>query len=282
MASIADYRLIHASASTHPPSSLDSFTLHAPPVTDLWRKPAAPYVESDNAPSLITSTKLHAFRAAEVTVSATWTRLYDQAGLVLIAPASEDQKSSWVKTGIEFYNGKPNLSTVATPRASTSDWSLVPLSEHTVRIRVEREVHAEALSPSLWVYLMKENGERLAVREITWVGNPPGAMRVRPSICAHATDMDSAIAHSSLRVQQPIILVNSSLALIQRAPPRTQIDLETLRSWKLHSQSCMSRSAVTTFDQVSKVKLNMLHESALPGAGSLQLSSSSCVTQLFM
>ncbi|KAG9009426.1 hypothetical protein FRB94_012083 [Tulasnella sp. JGI-2019a] len=168
MASIADYRLIHASASTHPPSSLDSFTLHAPPVTDLWRKPAAPYVESDNAPSLITSTKLHAFRAAEVTVSATWTRLYDQAGLVLIAPASEDQKSSWVKTGIEFYNGKPNLSTVATPRASTSDWSLVPLSEHTVRIRVEREVHAEALSPSLWVYLMKENGERLAVREITW------------------------------------------------------------------------------------------------------------------
>lgn len=170
MASVAHYHLLHASPSSKPPSSLESFTLHAPPVTDLWRKPAVTYVESDNAPSLVTSTTTHAFRAAEVTVSAAWTRLYDQGGLVLIAPASgPHQKSAWVKTGIEFYNGKPNLSTVATPRTSTSDWSLLPLTEDTIRIRVEREVDGGALSPSLWVYLLKEGGEKLAVREITWV-----------------------------------------------------------------------------------------------------------------
>jgi len=169
MTTAADYHLLHASPSTLPPSSLDSFVLHAPPVTDLWRKPSQPYVESDNAPSLVTSTKIHTFRAAEVIVSASWTRLYDQGGLVLIAPASGSvQTAAWVKIGVEFYNGKPNLSTVATPRTSTSDWSLVPLTDGRVHIRVEREVQDGALSPSLWVYQVKENGEKLAVREITW------------------------------------------------------------------------------------------------------------------
>ncbi|KAG8872042.1 hypothetical protein FRB97_008069 [Tulasnella sp. 331] len=169
MTSVAQYHLLHASPSTTLPTSLESFTLHAPPVSDLWRKPAVPYVESDNAPCLVTSTTVHTFRAAQVTVSAAWTRLYDQGGLILIAPASDSHhKSAWVKTGIEFYNGKPNLSTVATPRTSTSDWSLVPLMEDTVQIRVEREMNGGGLSPSLWVYLLKEDGTKLAVREITW------------------------------------------------------------------------------------------------------------------
>lgn len=171
MASPSDYNLLRASSLTERPASLRSFVLHAKPGTDLWRKPSIPPVESDNAPSLVTSVPLHAFRSAQITVSAKWTRLYDQGGLILTTPTPEgDGKPAWVKTGIEFYNHQANLSTVATPSKSTSDWSLLPLTDNqSVTVRVEREVSKGELSPTLWVYLVKEDGNTVAVREITWV-----------------------------------------------------------------------------------------------------------------
>lgn len=200
MASPSSYHLINASPSTKPPTSLESITLHAPPVTDLWRKPSVPFVESDNAPSLVTSTTLHSFHAAEVTISANWGRLYDQGGLVLMLPASSpDQKASWVKTGIEIYNGNPNLGTVATPRLSTSDWSLIPLTETSVRVRVERGVVGGKLEPGLWVYLLKGDGEKLAVREVTWV-------RVRSVMleCSSTANSLTGFHTSSSRAPAPI------------------------------------------------------------------------------
>jgi len=165
MTSISNYRLVQASVSTSKPPSLQSFVIHAPPGTDLWRKPSNPPVNSDTAPLFVTTTSLHAFQFAEVTISATWTRLYDQGGLVLKLSGGPHRNSSWVKTGIEFYNLQPNVSTVATPALSTSDWSLLPVENGTVRIRVERE---RGEGPALWVYVLKENGDKLALREVTW------------------------------------------------------------------------------------------------------------------
>ncbi|KAG8811222.1 hypothetical protein FRC17_002567, partial [Serendipita sp. 399] len=112
------------------------------------------------------------FKSARVTVSGQWTRLYDQAGLVLLWPATgkgledDEPPTAWVKTGVEFYDEKPNLSTVATPSTSSSDWSLITLNSNSVTIEVERE-HKPEDGPSLWVYLVTEHG-RKAVREITW------------------------------------------------------------------------------------------------------------------
>lgn len=73
-------------------------------------------------------------------------------------------KYGWVKAGIELYEGRANLSTVATHPTSSSDWSLVPLAEGATSVTIE----VERKSGSLWVYLVKEDGKRTAVREVTW------------------------------------------------------------------------------------------------------------------
>ena len=69
-----------------------------------------------------------------------------------------------MKTGIELYEGRANLSTVATHPTSSSDWSLVPLAEGVTSVTIE----VERKWGSLWVYLVKEDGNRTAVREVTW------------------------------------------------------------------------------------------------------------------
>ncbi|KAG9051365.1 hypothetical protein FS837_008460 [Tulasnella sp. UAMH 9824] len=166
------YQLRNAPSSTPTPASLKAFDLHANSGTDLWRKPATPTkppVESDNAPSYLTTIPSASFKAAQVTVDAQWTRLYDQGGLVFYFPSATD-KTAWLKTGIELYNNRANLSTVATPGSATSDWGLVPLERGAtkVTIRVEREEDDGKLGPSLWVYLVQDDGEKLAVREVTW------------------------------------------------------------------------------------------------------------------
>lgn len=169
-----DFHLRNAPPSTPtPPADLKAFDLHAHSGTDLWRKPATPTkppVESDNAPSYLTNIPASSFRAAQVTVNAQWTRLYDQGGLILYFPSSAN-KSAWLKTGIELYNDRANLSTVATPGSATSDWGLVPLQQGAskVTIRVEREEEDGKFGPSLWVYMLQEDGEKFAVREVTWV-----------------------------------------------------------------------------------------------------------------
>ncbi|KAG8905706.1 hypothetical protein FRC01_008264 [Tulasnella sp. 417] len=165
-----DFQLRNAPSSTPTPASLKAFDLHANAGTDLWRKPATPTkppVESDNAPSYLTTIPASSFKAAQVTVNAQWTRLYDQGGLVFYFPSSTG-KTAWLKTGIEFYNNRANLSTVATPGSTTSDWGLVPLSATKVTIRVEREEDGGKSGPSLWVYMLDDKGEKHAVREVTW------------------------------------------------------------------------------------------------------------------
>lgn len=146
----------------------DPVTIHAPPKTDLWRKP--PRTDIDNVPIYLISQPidLHKFHTARVTVSGNWSTLYDQGGLALFIP-DEDLKK-WVKTGIEFVWGKPFVGTVATSR--WSDWSLVPLPESAagkVTIQVERETKGDERVESLWIYIInEETGEKVGIREITW------------------------------------------------------------------------------------------------------------------
>lgn len=142
--------------------------IRAAPGTDLWRKP--PSTDVDNSPTYLISTPidLHNFHSATVTVSANWNTLYDQGGLVLFIP--DEDITKWVKTGVEFFNGKPFIGTVATSR--WSDWSLVPLPESAggkVTLQVERETKNGERVESLWIYIIDPaTGEKVPLRELTW------------------------------------------------------------------------------------------------------------------
>ncbi|KDN44435.1 hypothetical protein RSAG8_05482, partial [Rhizoctonia solani AG-8 WAC10335] len=150
------------------PSSIttnSNITVNASPGTDLWRKP--PSTTSTNAPAYVTYRPLKKFKRARATVSADWTRLYDQGGLAFYINSQGldgEKYESWVKTGIEMFDGKPNVGTVATPSGGYSDWSLVPAAGKSATIEVARE----AGGPSLYVYLI-EGEKKTLVREVTWV-----------------------------------------------------------------------------------------------------------------
>lgn len=152
-------------------------TLTAVPGTDFWRKP--PGIDSSNAPTHVKTVSSRDFHRARVTVTAPWTRLYDQGGLFIFFPSQASGKRCWLKTGIEFFHGRPNVSTVAA--REWADWSLNALDGKSVTIEVEREEFNEekGTGSSLFVYTVVD-GKRLEVpiREITWAFAEEGEMSV--------------------------------------------------------------------------------------------------------
>ncbi|KAB5593298.1 hypothetical protein CTheo_3216 [Ceratobasidium theobromae] len=141
-------------------------TINVLPGTDLWRKP--PSINSTNAPAYVEYRPIKSFKRAQVTVKSDWSRLYDQGGLVFLVNSpglDEERYESWVKTGIELFDGKPNVGTVATPAGGYADWSLVPLQAGT---SATIEVTPEKGGSTLYVHLL--DGERKTlIREVTWV-----------------------------------------------------------------------------------------------------------------
>ncbi|KAJ9661570.1 hypothetical protein H2201_006426 [Coniosporium apollinis] len=157
--------------------SSSAFTLSAPPNTDIWRKP--PATDRYNCPTKLSAPKpLKLFKSARITFSAAWVQQYDQGGLLLqfshpSAPnvfGKKDTPPKWLKTGVEFYYGKPYVSTVGCDRFA--DWSIFPVTEEgpvTLEARREGDEHGK----SLWIYqlvLGKESEvvERKPLREVGW------------------------------------------------------------------------------------------------------------------
>ncbi|RPD72934.1 hypothetical protein L226DRAFT_536776 [Lentinus tigrinus ALCF2SS1-7] len=170
----------------------EKFTITAPPSTDIWRKP--PSTDSFNAPThalLPNAIPLRSFLRARLTFSASWTTRYDQGGLLLHLKHPEQPTDRWLKTGVEFYQGRVFLSTVATQ--TYSDWSIAPpadVNNPKVTIEVRRE--GDELGTSLWVYEVVQGPggevERRPLREVTWFfGDEEGwevevsAMAARPA-----------------------------------------------------------------------------------------------------
>ena len=163
---MAEYILINSSR-TAPATPLPlNLTLSARPHTDIWRKP--PSTNVFNAPILYRQIPLSSFRRARVAIHADWKTLYDQGGIILVAP-QPDGSEKWVKTGIEFYGNRANVSTVAADR--WADWSLLPLSHsgsgNMVTIEIAREEKGDTLGPALWIYVI-EGVERRPIREVSW------------------------------------------------------------------------------------------------------------------
>jgi regulation of enolase protein 1 (concanavalin A-like superfamily) len=161
-------------ANFHPsppinPSHTFNITTSAP--NDIWRKP--PTLDVFNAPVVYKKLKASEFKNARVTVSAHWKTLYDQAGIyVRLPPTPTSTKPRWLKSGIEFEDGKPLLSAVVALTDTGADWSLLPLTGFDVAgkttVEVEREKNEDGTPGTvLHVFVLNEAGERFMIREIT-------------------------------------------------------------------------------------------------------------------
>ena len=106
--------------------------------TDFWRRTHYGFVRDSGH---FRFDRVRGDFTAEVTVSADYRELYDQAGLML-----QLDEEHWLKAGVESVDGRRMLSAVVT--RSFSDWSTVPafeapdplllrLSRHGTAVRVE-------------------------------------------------------------------------------------------------------------------------------------------------
>lgn len=180
------------------PDLTGSFEITCPPATDIWDKP--PSTHSFNAPIIYQSTTKGAFVSATVTVAAKWKDKYDQGGLCLVIKSAGNTR--WVKTGIEFLDGVPNVSTVA--KDKWADWSLRPvLSQSTDSTTVEVE---SASDGSLWVWLVAADGKKAPLREVTWWGDLDedvecwvGVYAAKPA--PHGEKDDLVVQYTELSIQ---------------------------------------------------------------------------------
>ena len=170
-------------ASQNPPTAtttIPPFTLASRPGTDIWRKPPSHNAFSaPTHPATLPTYALPRFQRARLTFAlppASQLRQYDQAGLLLhlTKPGLPDEQTKWLKTGIEWYYGKPYISTVGCD--TWADWSVVPIPDFvaggepsaTIEARREKDV----LGKSLWVYWIVKGAdgkeERVPLREVNW------------------------------------------------------------------------------------------------------------------
>ncbi|KAK7713618.1 hypothetical protein SLS57_007422 [Botryosphaeria dothidea] len=153
-------------SSSAVPEWMGSFTLSAPPNTDLWRKP--PSSDTSTAPILYTALR-NPFVAAEVTVSADWELEWDQAGLQDAPPPAytpPEPVSKWVKVGLEFSNNECHATSVCAT-SDGADWALTSLPSHRGR-RSDLRVKMERIGYALWVWYEDDVSGWKKLREVTW------------------------------------------------------------------------------------------------------------------
>jgi regulation of enolase protein 1 (concanavalin A-like superfamily) len=190
-------------ANTHQPVPAQEaigvdFSIKASPNTDIWAKP--PSTNRFNAPILYKSIPLSSFKRARVALVADWKNLYDQGGLVLVLNGPDGDRK-WLKTGIEFTEGKPHISTVA--KDNWADWSLLPVPSGGNAATIEMVKEQDG---SLWVYFV-EGITRSPVREITWIFDREedtecwiGAYACRPS--KEGGDLTVEFRHLVIELQE--------------------------------------------------------------------------------
>ncbi|KAK3077281.1 hypothetical protein LTS18_010738, partial [Coniosporium uncinatum] len=134
-----------------------------PPTTNAFNAPTHPL-----SPSL----PLFSFQSARLSVRAKWTTQYDQGGLLLHLTSSSDRNApdKWLKTGVEYYNGRPYLSTVCCDQYA--DWSIYPLpstyNSETDWVTLEARREGDVNGVGLWVYHIVGGEERVPLREVAW------------------------------------------------------------------------------------------------------------------
>ncbi len=111
--------------------------------------------------------------SAEAVFSSAYPEQYDQAGIMLRV-----DDDNWIKTGIEFTDGKPHMSAVLT-RDNQSDWSVIPLPvEAMAGMHVRLTRHDDALRVQ---YRWGEEPWEMA--RLGYLAMPP-RVAVGPMVCS--------------------------------------------------------------------------------------------------
>ena len=120
---------------THPPAELtesdDDLLVTAVEGSDAWRLTSYGFIH-DSEHALLAPFPNDS--AMEVEFTAAFSHQFDQAGLFVHVSAEH-----WVKAGVEYADGRPQLGAVVTDQRS--DWSLAPVPEwigRRVLVRVSR------------------------------------------------------------------------------------------------------------------------------------------------
>jgi len=181
-ATLPPSQAISQQANVH---TISKISLKTPPRTDIWRRArpgSAPDADVFNAPSLtLTLPNSKTFLRLSATFTVPYKTQFDQGGILLHWPSS--QTNRWVKAGIEFFEGEPELGVVGTDRYS--DWSLAPMPEGKAQTKCRMEAARDGTT--LWVHVVAA-GKRRALREVKWAFLDEGAggeeMRVGVSLCS--------------------------------------------------------------------------------------------------
>ena len=113
----------------------DVLTVHTAPKSDFWRKTHYGFVR-DNG-HFYSQTVTGDF-IAEVKVSGNYHDLYDHAGLMVRL-----DEATWIKCGIEFFEGSQHVSAVVT--RDYSDWSVIPASQNPPGLWLRVTRHGESI-----------------------------------------------------------------------------------------------------------------------------------------
>lgn len=116
----------------------DAFVMQVPSQTDYWRISHYGFTV-DDAPFYYA---LYGGEfEAKVKITGSYKTTFDQMGLML-----RIDHENWIKTGVEFVNGKQNVSTVVTHK--TSDWSVVELDKAPKSIWIKAVRRLDAIEVS--------------------------------------------------------------------------------------------------------------------------------------
>lgn len=116
----------------------DGLTAIVPAGTDYWRTTHYGFIR-DNGPFRYQEARGD-FEAV-VRITGKYRERYHQAGLMI-----RIDNENWIKTGIEFVNGKQNISAVVTRKVS--DWSVNPRSDSPEHLWLRLQRHGDAVQIS--------------------------------------------------------------------------------------------------------------------------------------
>ena len=161
----------------------DVLRVSVDPGTDFWRTTGYGYVHDNGH---IYGELLPGDLDVSVRVRGAFANQYDQAGIMLRA-----DEQTWLKTGLEFFEGRPRLSTVLT--MGCSSWMVADLPPGTdeVTLRVSRRGDAVEVR-----YAAGEGAAELAAL----VFMPPGREMLAGIVCAAPEGGGFSVAFHDLRI----------------------------------------------------------------------------------
>ncbi|KAJ8605381.1 hypothetical protein CTAYLR_002392 [Chrysophaeum taylorii] len=127
--SFADTRLVWHCEASHEMKG-DELVVRPRPGSDFWRRTFySPVLVKDDGCALIAPVSREATMEIAFTLGAV--SQFDQAGAVVRV-----DEETWVKAGLEYVDGQPRLSVVATN--GVSDWSTQPWGSTSLRLRIHK------------------------------------------------------------------------------------------------------------------------------------------------